>query len=64
MDEQEPVILARWRTAGEWWLGEPQTETVRYIDKHGVRREVTRELPSLGDLPAPPPFKEEEEQEG
>lgn len=39
--------LARWRIAGKWWECEPPTETVRFLDQKGIRRELTRELPIL-----------------
>jgi error-prone DNA polymerase len=38
-------ILARWLEAGEWWTGEPSQEWVRYLDKKGIRRERSREVP-------------------
>jgi len=32
-------VLARWRESGRWWQQEPETERVRYLDRHGVLRE-------------------------
>lgn len=37
-------VVARWREAGEWWLGEPSREFVRTLDAQGKRRESVREL--------------------
>lgn len=39
-------VLARWREAGEWWLGAPAREVVRFLDPRGIRRETIRELDS------------------
>lgn len=43
-------VVARWREAGEWWRLEPQREFVRRIDPDGVRREESRQLPTLAVL--------------
>lgn len=39
-------VLARWREAGEWWMGAPAREVVRFLDPRGIRREAIRELDS------------------
>jgi error-prone DNA polymerase len=52
-DGREPGVthrLALWREAGEWWSGEPYREFERFLDAQGIRREVERELPSLGSM--------------
>lgn len=40
-------LLARWREAGEWWVGEAPKEWARYLDAQGIRREKCRDLPLL-----------------
>ncbi len=47
-------VVARWREAGEWWLGEPSREFVRTLDAQGKRRESVRELPVEGPAPSGP----------
>ncbi|MBZ0213664.1 MAG: hypothetical protein K8H99_07690, partial [Nitrospirae bacterium] len=47
-------VVARWREAGEWWLGEPSREFVRTLDAQGKRRESVRELPLEGPAPSGP----------
>jgi error-prone DNA polymerase len=40
-------IFARWREAGRWWAYEPPREVRRFIDAHGIRREVIEELAAV-----------------
>lgn len=40
-------VLARWRQVGKWWEGDFPTETVRFINEKGIRKEKTKELPIL-----------------
>lgn len=39
-------LKAKWREAGAWWEGEPQTEFAEWLDK-GVRRKQQRKLGAL-----------------
>lgn len=59
-------ILARWREAGQWWSGEPPREVVRFLDDAGIRREVVRELPLIGQTESassPKPYVEDNTEE-
>lgn len=62
---KKKTILAQWREAGEWWSASPQLEWTRYIDDKGIRRETSRELPSLGIPPRrkPKPMCEDHREE-
>lgn len=59
--ETQNEVLAHWREAGEWWLGEPPREFVQYIDPKGIRREQERTLPPLTAAieGTPKPFEED-----
>lgn len=39
--------LSRWRELGEWWNGEPYREHACFLDDHGIRRELARDLGPL-----------------
>src|SRR5216117_362254 len=43
-------IISLWREAGAWWDNEPSRELTVLIDEKGIRRQVERELPSIGGL--------------
>ncbi len=45
MSQAGPETIARWREAGEWWIGEPYREFHRYIDSKGIWREESSDLP-------------------
>lgn len=43
-------LVARWREAGEWWVGEPSRDVIRYLDSKGILHEKEKLLPSVGKL--------------
>ncbi len=47
---KKPKTIARWREVGEWWVGEPTRDIVRYVDENGVLQESEKLLPSAGKL--------------
>lgn len=57
------TVLARWREAGEWWIGEPMREVCRYLDTQGVRQEVERLLPGFTPLEGQRPLEEDHSEE-